>query len=255
MVAVGGLTVKRVKTEMPKEPKSGWWKLVLLGLGLLTAALLFRYTSVVEYLTLANIRRVREELGMFAPLVFVFLYGLGTLIAFPGSILSLTGGFLFGTFVGGALIVVGATSGAVCAFLLARYAGRNTIERLISGGQLERFDSLVRGSGLSAVLFTRLVPLFPFNFLNFAWGLTSVRLSDYVIGTVIGIIPGALVYANLAGAVARSLEGKDESMASINVGRLMNRDVLVALTLFGFLALIPVVIRWWQARSARLREH
>jgi uncharacterized membrane protein YdjX (TVP38/TMEM64 family) len=97
------------------------------------------------------------------------------------------------------------------------------------------------------------VPLFPFNFINFAWGLTSVRLRDYVVGTVVGIIPGAFVYANLAGAVARSLGGTDESLASINVGRLLNRDVLVAFTLLGLLALVPMLVKGWQSRSSRFR--
>jgi len=231
-----------------QERKSGWSKLALLGLALLTAAILFRYTNAIEYVTPASIRRLREALGVWAPLAFVLLYAIGTLVAAPGSILSLTGGLLFGTVLGGTLIVVGASCGAICAFLLARYAGRDAIARFIRGGQLEKFDKLVRGSGLSAVLFTRLVPLFPFNFLNFAWGLTSVRLRDYVIGTVIGIIPGTFVYANLAGAVARSLEGSDESLASIELGRLINRDVLLALTLLGFLALVPIAVKWWQSR-------
>jgi uncharacterized membrane protein YdjX (TVP38/TMEM64 family) len=174
-------------------------------------------------------------------------------IAFPGSLMSLAGGLLFGTLIGGTLIVVAATCGATLAFLLARYAGREAIQKFISGGQLEKFDQLISGSGLSAVLFTRLVPLFPFNFINFAWGFTGVRLRDYVVGTVVGIIPGAFVYANLAGAVARSLEGTDESLASINAGRLLNRDVLVAFTLLGLLALVPMLVKGWQSRASRFR--
>lgn len=239
------MTTKVSKTP---ERKSGWWKLVLLGLVLLTVAILLRYTDALNYVTPGSIRRAREALGFWAPLAFVLLYAAGTLVAAPGSILSLIGGLLFGTLIGGSLIVLGASCGATGAFLLARFAGRDTITRFIRGGQLERFDELVRGSGLSAVLFTRLVPLFPFNFLNFAWGLTSVRLRDYMLGTVIGIIPGAFVYANLAGAIARSLDGSEESLASIQLGRLVNRDVLIALTLLGFLALVPLVMKWWQNR-------
>ncbi|HLE63920.1 MAG TPA: VTT domain-containing protein [Pyrinomonadaceae bacterium] len=234
--------------EAPKI-KSSWWRLCILGLALAAAVMLFRFTNVTEYLTLATVHRLREVAGVWAPPTFVLVYAVGTLIAFPGSLLSLTGGLLFGTLLGGSLIVVGASCGAICAFLLARYAGRDVIEKFISGRRLEKFDNLVHGSGLSAVLFTRLVPLLPFNFLNFAWGLTSVRLRDYVVGTVLGITPGAFVYANLAGAVARSLERDDQSIASIEIGRLLNRDMLLAFTLLGFLALIPMIVKWWQARS------
>lgn len=230
--------------------RSGWWRLAGLGLVLVIVAVLLRFTNATAYVTPTSILRFREALGVWAPVAFVLCYAVGTLIAAPGSLLSLTGGFLFGTLVGGTLIVVGATGGAICAFLLARYAGREAIKRFISGGRLEKFDNLVRGSGLSTVLFTRLVPLFPFNFINFAWGLTSVRFRDYVVGTTIGIIPGAFVYANLAGAVARSLAGTEDPMASVQIGRLVNRDVLLAFTLLGFLALVPIIVRWWQTRSA-----
>ena len=241
------------KTKEVQKGKSGWWKLVVLGLALVTVVIILRFTNAAQYVTLANIQRLREDSGAWAPITFVVLYSVGTVIAFPGSLMSLAGGLLFGTLIGGTLIVAGAACGATVAFLLARYAGRDAIQKFISGSQLEKFDRLISGSGLSAVLFTRLVPLFPFNFINFAWGLTGVRLRDYLVGTVVGIIPGAFVYANLAGAVARSLEGTDKSLASINVGRLLNRDVLVAFTLLGLLALVPMLVKGWQSRSSRLR--
>lgn len=119
---------------------------------------------------------------------------------------------------------------------------------------MEKFDQTISGNGLSAVLFTRLVPLFPFNLINFAWGLTGVSLRDYVIGTAIGIIPGTFVYANLAGAVARSLEGTDGALTSVDVGRLLNRDVFAAFALLGLLALVPLLIKWQRGRSLRARE-
>ena len=242
------------KTKEVQQGKSGWWKLAVLGLALVTVVTILRFTNAAQYVTLANIQRLREASGAWAPITFVVLYSGGTVIAFPGSLMSLTGGLLFGTLTGGALIVVGATCGATVAFLLARYAGRDAIQKFISGSQLERFDRLISGSGFSAVLFTRLVPLFPFNFINFAWGLTSVGLRDYLVGTAVGIIPGAFVYANLAGAVARSLEGTDESLASINVGRLLNLDVFVAFTLLGLLALVPMLVKAWHSRSSRFRS-
>lgn len=242
-------------SEPVNQARSSWWKLVVLGSALGAVLITFHFTDAARYVTLTNIQRLREKSGAWTPIAFIVLYSVGTVAAFPGSLMSLTGGLLFGTVLGGTLIVLGATCGATAAFLLARYAGRQTVERFISGSELERFDHLIGGSGFSAVLFTRLVPLFPFNFINFAWGLTSVRLLDYVLSTAIGIIPGAFVYANLAGAVARSLAGTNDSLASVKIGRLLNPDVLVAFTMLGLLALIPILIKWWQSRSARFDKN
>ncbi len=248
------VTDLRRAEERPEPRGSGWWKLILLGLTLVTFVLVLRYTGVARYVTLDTLRQFREAAGAWAPVSFVALYAAGTVVAFPGLVLSLSGGLLFGTLLGGALIVLGATLGATLAFLLARYAGRGAIERFVSGSHLAKFDQTISGNGLSAVLFTRLVPLFPFNLINFAWGLTGVSLRDYVIGTAIGIIPGTFVYANLAGAVARSLEGTDGALMSVDVGRLLNRDVFAAFALLGLLALVPMLIKWWSGRSQLSRE-
>ncbi len=240
--------------ETEKTKRSGWGRLALLLGAIVSAALLIRFTNIASYLTLENLHRFREAAGIFAPLIFMAAYAVGTVFAFPGALLTLSGGLLFGTLVGTALVVIGATTGATLAFLLARYAGRGTVERFVSGRQLEKFDRMVSGSGLSAVLFTRFVPLLPFNLLNFGWGLTGVRLRDYVIGTAIGILPGSFVYANLAGAVARSLQNTDGRLSSVNLSAFLNRDVLIAFAMLGVLALLPILIRVMKGRGGRNAE-
>ena len=240
--------------DTEKTKGSGWRRLLLLLGAIIAAALLIRFTSIASHLTLENLHRFREAAGVFAPLIFIAAYAVGTIFAFPGSLLTLSGGLLFGTVIGTVLVVIGATTGATLAFLLARYAGRRTVERFLSGTQLEKFDRMVTGSGLSAVLFTRFVPLLPFNLLNFAWGLTGVKLRDYVIGTALGILPGSFVYANLAGAVARSLQNSDSALSSVNLSRLLNRDVLIAFAILGLLALVPVLIRVMKGRGGRNAE-
>ncbi len=232
----------------------GWWRFVLFLCAIVAVMLLIRFTNIASYLTLENLHRFREAAGIFAPLIFIATYAVGTVFAFPGALLTLSGGLLFGTLVGTALVVIGATMGATLAFLLARYAGRGTVERFVSGRQLEKFDRMVSDSGLSAVLFTRFVPLLPFNLLNFAWGLTGVRLRDYVIGTAVGMLPGSFVYANLAGAVARSLQNSDGALSSVNLSRLLNRDVLIALAMLGLLTLVPVLIGVMKGRGGRNAE-
>ncbi len=232
----------------------GWWKFVLFLCAIVAVVLLIRFTNIASYLTLENLHRFREAAGIFAPLIFIAAYAVGTVFAFSGALLTLSGGLLFGTLVGAALVVIGATTGATLAFLLARYAGRGTVERFVSGRQLEKFDRVVSGSGFSAVLFTRFVPLLPFNLLNFAWGLTGVNLRDYVIGTAIGILPGSFVYANLAGSVARSLQNTDGRLSSVNLSALLNRDVFIAFAMLGVLACVPILIRAMKGRAERNAE-
>lgn len=235
----------------PPPARGGWARLAALVAVVVLAAVLLHMTGATHYLTISRLRALRDEAGVLAPLLFVVAYALGTVFAFPGAILSLSGGLLFGTLEGGALIVVGATIGATIAFFVARRAGRATVERFVSGGRLERLDRSVASSGLGAVVFTRLVPVLPFNVLNFAWGLTGVSGRDYVLGTLVGIVPVAFVYANLADKVARSLEGGDGSLASIDPSRLLTRDVLVALGLLAACAVIPPVVRRLAGRRTK----
>ena len=150
-----------------------------------------------------------EGLGLWGPAVFVAGY-IGATVAFvPGSVLTLAAGAVFG-FWGTAYVMVGATIGAALAFLVARYIARGTIETRFQGN--ERFVALDRAvgrQGLKIVLLLRLSPVFPFNLLNYALGLTNVRFMDYFIASV-GMVPGTLLYiyyGKLAGDVARLAGG------------------------------------------------
>ena len=247
----------RQSTSEAREPRPGWWKLAVLVVFVAGASVLVRWSGVLDRVTVADIYRVRDSAGVLAPIAFVFVYIAGTLVAFPGFLLTFTGGLLFGTAYGGALVVVGATIGAIGAFLISRYAGRASVERFIAGGAVERFDKTVAGSGFSAVVFTRLLPVFPFNVVNFAWGLSGVSLRDYALGTAIGIIPAAVIYANIAAAVGRTLGDVNTPISAINVRSLANRDVGLALALLGVLAIVPPVVKLlqrWRATRANLDD-
>lgn len=139
--------------------------------------------------------------GWVAPLVFVLLYAGLTVVLVPGSVLTLAAGLLFGAGLGSVVAVVGATTGATMAFVLARTIGRRPAERLISG-RAARVDRWLGDRGLVAVVTLRIVPLVPFAISNYAAGLTAVRLGDFVIGTAVGIVPGAVAYTVLGANVA-----------------------------------------------------
>ncbi len=230
---------------------SGWLKLGLLAALVLGSTLAFHYSGVTGRVTVGDVRAFRDSLGALAPAAFVVVYVVGTVLALPGLVFTLAGGILFGTLVGGALVTIGASAGAILAFLVARRAGRSTVERLLAGRRFERFDRAIGGSGFSAVLFTRLVPLVPFNVVNYLWGLSSVRTRDYVLATVVGMIPAEFVYTNIGGAIARSLEGSpDVPLASIDYARLLNGDVAASFALLGVMALVPTLVKLVRARRS-----
>jgi len=151
-----------------------------------------------------------DGLGFWGPAVFITGY-IGATVAFvPGSVLTLGAGAIFGLVKGTAYVMVGATIGASLAFLVARYIARGIIEDRFQGN--DRFvavDRAVGREGLKIVLLLRLSPVFPFNLLNYALGLTSVRFVDYFIACI-GMVPGTLLYiyyGKVAGDVARLAGG------------------------------------------------
>lgn len=142
--------------------------------------------------------------GSLAPFVFSIIYVISTIIFLPGTPLTIVGGAIFGTFLGTFYTVIGATIGATIAFLLARYLGASFVEETLKGKykKLYEYDKKIEENGFLVVLFLRLVPIFPFNGLNFALGLTRIKLGDYIIGTAVGIIPGSFVLAFFGGSLA-----------------------------------------------------
>lgn len=141
-----------------------------------------------------------ESGGPGAPVVFVLLYVGLTVLLFPAAVLTGAGGALFGVAVGTGLSVVGGTAGATAAFLIGRRLGRSTVERA-AGRRVRALDEWLGRRGLTAVLYLRLFPVVPFNVLNYASGVTAVSARDYVLGTAIGIVPGAFAYAALGGSL------------------------------------------------------
>ena len=144
-------------------------------------------------------------LGAIGPVVFVVGYALATVAFIPGSILTLAAGAMFGLVKGVALVFVAATIGSTLAFLLSRYAARTAVKRRLDGN--ERFaavDRAIAAQGRRIVVLLRLSPAFPFSLLNYALGLTSISLTDYVLASV-GMLPGTTLYVyygKLAGDVA-----------------------------------------------------
>lgn len=140
--------------------------------------------------------------GWAAGLTFIGLYILATLVGLPGSVLTLGAGAIFGLLWGTVYVFIGATLGAIAAFVLARYLLRNWIyQRIAQHPTVAAFDQTLAIAGFKLVVLTRLSPLLPFNLLNYAFGLSGVRLRDYILGSI-GMLPGTLFYVYLGSLTA-----------------------------------------------------
>lgn len=197
-----------------------------LVLGLALAALLLQLSG---WDGPEQLRRAVDDAGPWGPALYVLGYALLVLVPTPASVLTILGGALFGLVEGVALAWLGAVLGAVGGFALGRRLGRPAVDRLL-GGRLAAADRLLTDHGLSAVLAARLVPVLPFTALNYAAGLVGVRWRPYVVGSALGMLPGATAYAALGASGAEPLG------IAVGVG------ALVVLVLLG---------GWWGRRLLR----
>jgi uncharacterized membrane protein YdjX (TVP38/TMEM64 family) len=215
---------------------------ILLGCILLAGIGAFVYFDLGHYLSLDALKANRDNLLEYtsshyeiAVVVFILVYILQTAFSLPGgAILTLTGGFLFGSLMGTLFVNIGATAGATLAFLAARYLLHDWVEHKF-GDRLGTIQEGFASNAFSYLMTLRLIPAFPFFLVNLVSGLTRVSLGTYVLATSIGIIPGSFVFA-FAG----------RQLGSINsLSEIASPPVLLAFTLLGLLALMPVAYQKW----------
>jgi len=176
--------------------------------------------------------------GWAGPFVFMLIYIIGTVLFFPGAVLTLAGGAIFGPVWGTLYNLTGATIGAGFAFLLARYLASSWVEKK-AGGRLAQLKGGVEEEGWRFVAFVRLVPLFPFNVLNFALGLTRIKFWHYLFTSYICMFPGAVAYTYLGYAGREAAAGGDDLI----------QKGLLALALIAISLFLPRVIKRMRAKS------
>ena len=197
-------------------PPSNKWKLFLgigLAAALIVAAKFFNFQGI-----LTNALSAIANLGPWGPAAFILIYIIATVLFIPGSLLTLGSGVLFGILGGTVCVSIGSVLGATCAFLTGRYLTRDWVSKQIEGNQkFKAIDAAVASEGWKIVLLTRLSPIFPFNLLNYAFGVTQVSLRDYFFASWIGMIPGTVMYVyigSLAGSLAAiGVQGRSRTNA------------------------------------------
>lgn len=205
-----------------------------------------------EYLSFDALRDNRQWLldqvdrnAGLAIAVFIALYAVIVAFSFPGGlIMTLTGGFLFGTVLGGLYTVVGATLGATLLFLAARYLVGDMLQRK-AGSWVQKMEAGFRDGEVSYMLVLRLVPLFPFFVVNLVPALLGVRLSTYLWTTFFGIMPGTFVYASVGNGLGAVFDRGEQP----NLGIIFEPQIIGPLLALSVLAMVPVIYKRIKARK------
>ena len=237
----------RVADHLPAWRR--WLPLAVLAL----AIVLVFATGLHHYLSFDALRQHRHVLHDFvdshyagAALLFVLVYTAAVALSIPGAIiLTVTGGFLFGSLAGTVLVVIGATAGAALVYLAARTALGDVL-RARAGGLITRLEAGFKENALSYLLVLRLVPLFPFWLVNLAAALLGVPFRTYLVGTFLGIIPGGYVYATVGAGLGSVFDqGGEPSLRGV-----LTPQVITALVGLAVLSLVPVAYKKLRRRPA-----
>ncbi|MCK4865528.1 MAG: VTT domain-containing protein [Gammaproteobacteria bacterium] len=199
--------------------------LLLLVVGI-AAAIIYR-----DLFDAAALETWVKDAGSAGPLVFMLIYAIGTVFFLPGSVLTLAGGALFGPVFGTFYNLTAATIGAMISFIAARYLAHDWVEKK-TGGRMKQLKQGVEGEGWKFVAFVRLVPLFPFNLLNYALGLTKIKFSHYSIATYVFMLPGAIAYTYLGYAGREAIAGGDGLI----------QKIMLAFALLAIVGFLPSLI-------------
>ena len=190
---------RSVDDASPKKSGKLWPVIILLvviaGLGVAAKLL-----PVIDYLK--SFLAWTETVGFWGPVVVIGVYIVACVLMAPGSIITLGAGILFGVLKGTVAVSIGSTLGACAAFLLGRTLARGWVSAKVSGNaRFAAIDEAVGKEGFKIVFLTRLSPIFPFNLLNYAYGLTKVSFWHYALASWIGMIPGTIMYVYIGSAI------------------------------------------------------
>ncbi|CBN54115.1 MULTISPECIES: TVP38/TMEM64 family protein [Kamptonema] len=179
------------------------------------------------------------NLGPWGPVAFILVYILATVLFIPGSLLTLGAGVLFGVVWGSIWVSIASTLGATCAFIVGRYLTRDWVSKQIeSNEKFKAIDEAVAVEGWKIVGLTRLSPIFPFNLLNYAFGVTQVSLKDYFFASWIGMMPGTIMYVYIG-----SLAGNLAALGTQGRSRTIGEWVLYAVGLVAAIAVTVYITR------------
>jgi uncharacterized membrane protein YdjX (TVP38/TMEM64 family) len=191
-------------TVAVQNKRSGLWRpFALIGI-IVVILVLARVFDLGQYL--GSLREWIDSLGPWGPLVFIGLYAIAVVAAIPGSAMTVLAGAIFGSILGVIVVSIASTLGAALSFLIARYFAREAIAKWLSGKEkFRRLDDMTQRHGAVLVAITRLIPIFPFNLLNYGFGLTRVPFWTYLFWSWLCMLPATVLYVVGTDAVVRGV--------------------------------------------------
>ena len=218
-----GFIVTRERTIIPEQgqPKRRSVKPLII-LALLVAAVIgIQVSGATEYLQQERLQALIASYGALAPAIYILIYSLAPVLFLPGLPITIVGGIAFGPLWGVVYTIIGSTIGASLAFLVARYVARDWVASKLSGPKWSKLDTEVAQHGWKVVAFTRLIPAFPFNLLNYAFGLTKVSFVPYVVTSFICMLPACIAFIVFSSSLLGLIKGKVSPTALLGIGLIL----------------------------------
>ncbi|OGP29552.1 MAG: hypothetical protein A2073_02745 [Deltaproteobacteria bacterium GWC2_42_11] len=205
-------------------------KLSVFTIILIVIIIIVKISGLGDYLDKDRLQIWIKGFGIWGPLVYILIYSITPSLFVPGLPVTMAAGLAFGPVYGTIYAIIGATIGASIAFLVARYFARGFVEDLLKG-RFKTIDEEVGKRGWVFVAITRLIPLFPFNLLNYAFGLTKIKFSHYVIASFFCMLPATAAYVMFSSSIFDILKGK------------ISRELIIGIILITVVSVIPVLYK------------
>jgi uncharacterized membrane protein YdjX (TVP38/TMEM64 family)/Fe-S oxidoreductase len=233
----GARTRERMFTVDGENKKGGMLKRVVFLILVIAAIVAIRFSGATQYLEQDRLRLLIQGYGALAPLIYMLVYTIAPSLFLPGLPLTIAGGILFGPFWGVVYAITSATVGACLAFLISRYIARDWVEKKLKSPRWKQLDQGVEKHGWKIVAFTRLIPIFPFNLLNYAFGLTKINFLPYAAATFICMLPACIAFIVFSSSLLDLIKGN------------ISPSFIVGLGLVILVSLIPLFYRRYKAKK------
>ena len=197
---------------------------------LIIVVITIRVLKLDQYLEKERLQNWISSFGRAGPIAYIILFSITPSLFLPGLPVTVAGGIVFGPLWGTIYASIGSTIGACLAFLIARYFARSQIENLLTG-KLQTIDEGVEKKGWIFVAITRLIPLFPFNLLNYAFGLTKIKFKDYAIASWIFMLPGTAAYTIFSSSLLDAIHGR------------VSKELIIGIFLLVVISAVPIIYR------------
>lgn len=188
-------------------------KKIILLISMVIILILCKYLNLFGFCSFQNISNLKtyiNSFGIMSPLIFIIIFVISTIAFVPGLPVTVLAGILFGACWGTLYVVIGSTIGVSASFLIGRYLGRDLVENMVDKNEkMKKLDCFIKEQGNTILIISRLVPIFPFNLQNYAYGITDIRFSTYFWYSLIFMIPGTFIYTSF-GALAYSTMPMDK---------------------------------------------